>query len=144
MYWIVSIDYEYGFEFLPSGSSQAEGYWLDSLQSVCPSTCTKCTSPCQPNAQHCWCSTSQGGYYLYCWVIWMCRRFDLLFWHSRDWTRSFGGTFSHPLTPKRSFVALKLPILTEFDHFGPTFHFSLDLLGSNFQRPVAYPHRFSS
>ena len=42
-----------------------------------------------------------------CWVIWMCRRFDPLFWHSGDWTRSFGGTFSHPLTPKRSFGGTK-------------------------------------
>ena len=37
-----------------------------------------------------------------CWVIWMCRRFDPLFWHSEDWTRSFWGIFSHPPTPKRS------------------------------------------
>ena len=38
---------------------------------------------------------------------------------------------------------LKLPILTEFDLFGPKFHFTLDLLGSNFQWPAAHPHRFS-
>ena len=54
-----------------------------------------------------------------CWVIWMCRHFDPLFWHSEDWTRSFGGIFSHPPTPKRSFGVLKLPILTEFDLFRP-------------------------
>ena len=41
------------------------------------------------------------------WVIWMCHRFDPLFWHSGDWTRSFWGTFSHPLTPKRSFGSVK-------------------------------------
>ena len=78
-----------------------------------------------------------------CWVIWMCRRFDPLFWHSGDWTWSFGGTFSHPPTPKLSFGVLKLPILTEFDLFGPKFYFSLDLFGSNFQRPAAHPHQFS-
>ena len=38
-----------------------------------------------------------------------------------------GETFSHLPTPKRSFGVLKLPILTEFDLFGPKFHFSLDL-----------------
>ena len=76
-----------------------------------------------------------------CWVIWMCRCFDPLFWHSEDWTWSFWGIFSHP--PKRSFGVLKLPILTEFDLLGPNFHFSLDLFGSNFQRPAAHPHQFS-
>ena len=72
--------------------------------------------------------------------IWMCRRFDPLFWHSGDWTRSFWGIFSHPLTPKRSFGVLKLPIPTEFDLFGPKFHFSLNLFGSNFQRhtPISF------
>ena len=78
-----------------------------------------------------------------CWVIRMCRRFDHLFWHSGDLTRSFWGTFSHPPIPKRSFGVLKLPILTEFDLFGPKFHFSPDLFGSNFQWPAAHPHRFS-
>ena len=78
-----------------------------------------------------------------CWVIWMCRCFDPLFWHSGDWSRSFWGTFSHPLTPKWSFGVLKLPILTEFDLFGPKFRFSLNLFGSNFQRPVVHPHQFS-
>ena len=78
-----------------------------------------------------------------CWVIWMCRRFDPLFWHSEDSNRSFGGIFSHPPTPKQSFGVLKLPILTEFDLLGPKFHFSLDLFGSNFQRPAAHPHQFS-
>ena len=38
---------------------------------------------------------------------------------------------------------LKLPILTEFDLFGPKFRFSLNLFGSNFQWPAAHPHRFS-
>ena len=78
-----------------------------------------------------------------CWVIWMCRRFDPLFWHSEDWTRSFWSIFSHPPTPKWSFGVLKLPILIEFDLLGPKFHFSLDLFGSNFQRPAAHPHQFS-
>ena len=78
-----------------------------------------------------------------CWVIWMCRRFDPLFWHSEDWTRSFWGIFSPPPTPKRSFGVLKLPILTEFDLLGPKFNFSLDLFGSNFQWPAAHPHQFS-
>ena len=55
----------------------------------------------------------------------------------------FGGIFSHPPTPKRSFGVLKLPILKEFDLLGPKFHFSLDLFGSNFQRPAAHPHQFS-
>ena len=58
------------------------------------------------------------------------------FWHSGDLTRSFWGTFSHPPTWKLSFGVLKLPILTEFDLFGPKFHFFLDLFGSNFQQPV--------
>ena len=78
-----------------------------------------------------------------CWVIWMCRHFDPLFWHSGDWTRSFWGTFSHPPTPKPSFGVLKLPILTKFDLFGPTFHFSLNLFGSNFQWPAAHTRQFS-
>ena len=88
-------------------------------------------------------SQSPGRVLPLCWVIWMCRRFDPLFWHSEDWTRSFWGIFSHPPTPKRSFGVLKWPILTEFDLFGPKFHFSLYLFGSNFQRPAAHPHQFS-
>ena len=64
------------------------------------------------------------------------------FWHSGDWTRSFWGTFSHPPTPKLSFGVLELPILTQFD-LGLKFHFSLDLFGTNFQRPAAHPHQFS-
>ena len=67
-----------------------------------------------------------------CWVIWMCRHFDPLFWHSEDWTRSFWGIFSHPPTPKRSFGVLKLPILTEFDLLGPKFHLSSIFLGPSF------------
>ena len=70
------------------------------------------------------------------WVIHMCRGFDPLFSLWQDRARSFWGIFSHPPTPKRSFVVLKLPILTEFDLLGPKFHFSLDLFGSNFQRPA--------
>ena len=62
----------------------------------------------------------------------MCRRFGPLFWHSEDWTRSFGGIFSHPPTPKRSFGVLKLPILTEFDLLGPKFHFPSIFLGPSF------------
>ena len=73
----------------------------------------------------------------------MCRGFDPLFSLWQDRARSFWGIFSHPPTPKRSFVVLKLPILTEFDLLGPKFHFSLDLFGSNFQRPAAHPHHFS-
>ena len=61
----------------------------------------------------------------------------------QDRARSFWCIFSHPPTPKRSFGVLKLPILTEFDLLGPKFHFSLDLFGSNFQRPAAHPHHFS-
>ena len=77
------------------------------------------------------------------WVIHMCRGFDPLFSPWQDRARSFWGIFSHPPTPKRSFGVLKLPILTEFDLLGPKFHFSLDLFGSNFQRPAAHPHHFS-
>ena len=73
----------------------------------------------------------------------MCRAFDPLFSLWQDRARSFWGIFSHPPTPKRSFGVLKLPILTEFDLLGPKFHFSLDLFGSNFQRPAAHPHHFS-
>ena len=73
----------------------------------------------------------------------MCRGFDPLFSLWQDRARSFWGIFSHPPTPKRSFVVLKLPILTEFDFLGPKFNFSLDLFGSNFQRPAAHPHHFS-
>ena len=65
----------------------------------------------------------------------------LFFWHSGDWTWSFRGTFSHPLTPKRSFGVLKLPTnpyrIRYF--FYPKFHFSFHLCVSNFQRPVAHP-----
>ena len=71
------------------------------------------------------------------------RGFDPLFSLWQDRVRSFWGIFSHPPTPKRSFGVLKLPILTEFDLLGPKFHFSLDLFGSNFQRPAAHPHHFS-
>ena len=73
----------------------------------------------------------------------MCRRFDPLFWHCENWTWSFWGTFSHPPISNRSFGVLKVPILTEFDLFGPKFPFSLDLFGSNFQWPAAHPHQFS-
>ena len=84
-----------------------------------------------------------GGVLPMWWVIHMCRGFDPLFSLWQDWARCFWGIFSHPPTPKRSFVVLKLPILTEFDLLGPKFHFSLDLFGSNFQRPAAHPHHFS-
>ena len=84
-----------------------------------------------------------GGVLPMWWVIHMCRGFDPLFSLWQDRARSFGGIFSHPPTPKRSFGVLKLPILKEFDLLGPKFHFSLDLLGSNFQRPAAHPHQFS-
>ena len=86
---------------------------------------------------------SRGGVLPMWWVIHMCRGFDPLFSLWQDRARSFGGIFSHPPTPKRSFGVLKLPILTEFDLLGPKFHFSLDLFGSNFQRPAAHPHHFS-
>ena len=84
-----------------------------------------------------------GGVLPMWWVIHMCRGFDPLFLLWQDRARSFWGIFSHPPTPKRSFGVLKLPILTEFDLLGPKFHFSLDLFGSNFQRPAAHPHHFS-
>ena len=51
--------------------------------------------------------------------------------------------FSHPPTAKLSFGVQKLPIFTKIDFFGPKFNFSLDLFGSNFQRPAAHPHQFS-
>ena len=95
---------------------------------------------CPPQACH---RDTPGRVLLLCWVIWMCHCFDPLFWDSGDRTRSFRGTFSHPPTPKRSFEVLKLQILAEFDLFGPKFHFSLDLLGSNFQKRAAHPHHFS-
>ena len=66
----------------------------------------------------------------------MCRGFDPLFSLWQDRARSFWGTFSHPPTPKRSFWYQFL------DLFGPKFHYSLDLFGSNFQRPAAHPRRF--
>ena len=84
-----------------------------------------------------------GGVLPMWWVIHMCRGFDPLFSLWQDRARSFWGIFSHPPTPKRSFGVLKLPILKEFDLLGPKFHFSLDLFGSNFQRPAAHPHQFS-
>ena len=84
--------------------------------------------------------TCPGRALALCWVVHVCRRFEPLFWPSGDWTRSFWGAFSHPPTPKRSFW---VPILPELDIFGPKFHFCLDLLGSNFQRPVAPTHQFS-
>ena len=86
---------------------------------------------------------TRGGVLPMWWVIHMCRGFDPLFSLWQDRARSFWGIFSHPPTPKRSFVVLKLPNLTEFDLLGPKFHFSLDLFGSNFQRPAAHPHHFS-
>ena len=84
-----------------------------------------------------------GGVLPMWWVIHMCRGFDPLFSLWQDRARSFWGIFSHPPTPKRSFGVLKLPILKEFDLLGPKFHFSLNLFGSNFQRPAAHPHQFS-
>ena len=84
-----------------------------------------------------------GGVLPMWWVIHTCRGFDPLFSLWQDRARSFWGIFSHPPTPKRSFGVLKLPILKEFDLLGPKFHFSLDLFGSNFQRPAAHPHQFS-
>ena len=88
-------------------------------------------------------SPGGGGVLPMWWVIHMCRGFDPLFSLWQDRARSFWGIFSHPPTPKRSFGVLKLPILTEFDLLGPKFHLSLDLFGSNFQRPAAHPHHFS-
>ena len=88
------------------------------------------------------CRKSPGRVLPLYWVIWMCRHFDPLFWHSGDWTRSFWGTFLIHWHQNDLLGVLKLPILTEFDLFGPKFHFSIDLLGSNFQRPAAHPHRF--
>ena len=99
--------------------------------------------PAAPHGQTACIPGGGGGVLPMGWVIHMCRGFDPLFslWQDRAW--SFWGIFSHPPTPKRSFVVLKLPILTELDLLGPKFHFSLDLFGSNFQRPAAHPHHFS-
>ena len=99
------------------------------------------------SAGHSWLSTQRpgggGGVLPMWWVIHMCRGFDPLFSLWQDRARSFGGIFSHPPLPKRSFGVSKLPILKELDLLGPKFHFSLDLFGSNFQRPAAHPHQFS-
>ena len=54
----------------------------------------------------------------------------------------FLGYFFSSTNTKTIFWGIKLPILTEFDILGPKFHFSLDLFGSNFQRPAAHPHHF--
>ena len=68
-------------------------------------------------------------------------RYGMLhFWGLSCPIHLFWGTFSQPPTPKRSFW---VPILPELDVFGPNFHFCLNLLGSNFQWPVAHPHQFS-
>ena len=55
----------------------------------------------------------------------------------------FLGYFFSSTNTKTIFGVLKLPILTEFDLLGPKFNFSLDLFGSNFQRPAAHPRQFS-
>ena len=49
----------------------------------------------------------------------------------------FLGYFFSSTNTKTIFWVLKLLILAEFDLFGPKFHFSLNLFGSNFQRPAA-------
>ena len=51
----------------------------------------------------------------------------------------FLGYFFSSTNTKMIFGVLKLLIVTEFDLFGPKFHFSLHLFGSNFQRPAAPP-----
>ena len=66
------------------------------------------------------------------------------FWHSGDWTRILGVLFLAQQHQNDHFGVLKLPILTEFDIFGPKFHFSLNLLVSNFQRPAAHPRGHTS
>ena len=78
-----------------------------------------------------------------CWVIWMCCRFDPLFHILGSELDLFGVLFLIHWHQNDLFEVLKLPILTEFDLFDPKFNFSLDLFGSNFQRPEAHPHRFS-
>ena len=87
---------------------------------------------------------TRGGVLPMWWVIHMCRGFDPLFSLWQDRARSSWGTFSHPPTAKLSFGVQKLPIFTKIDLFGPKFNFFLDLFGSNFQRPAAHPHQFSS
>ena len=83
-----------------------------------------------------------GGVLPMWWVIHMCRGFDPLFSLWQDRARSFWGIFSHPPTPKRSFVVLKLPILTEFDLLGPKFHFSLDFFWVQFSAASGTPPSF--
>ena len=50
---------------------------------------------------------ARGGYSLYIGWYGCAAVLTPFFWHSGDWTRSFWGTFSHPLTPKRSFGGAK-------------------------------------
>ena len=57
---------------------------------------------------------------------------------------NFGGTFSRPATPKRSFWGIKTTNPYRIRSFWPQIPFSLNLLGSNFQRPAAHPRGHTS
>ena len=72
-----------------------------------------------------------------CWVIHMCRHLTPFFDSSRIEHNLLGGTFSHPPT------IFLFSNLSRIRSFGPKSHFCLDLLGSNFQWPVAHTHQFS-
>ena len=52
----------------------------------------------------------------------------------------FLGYFFSSTNTKTIFL---VPVLAELDLFGPKFHYSLDLFGSNFQQPAAHPRQFS-
>ena len=58
-----------------------------------------------------------------CWVIWMCRRFDPLFWHSEDWNRSFGGIFFSSTNTKTIFWGIKTTNSYRIRSFRPQISF---------------------
>ena len=71
------------------------------------------------------------GYSLFVgWYI--CRRLDPFFYLRRTEHQLFGALFVIHQHQNDFWV----PIFTELDLIGPKFHFCLDLLWSNFQRPV--------
>ena len=73
---------------------------------------------------------ARGVYSLYVGWYGCAAVFDPLFWHSGDWTRSFGGTFSHPPTPKLSFGGIRTTNSYKIQSFWsqiPFFPFSLHM-----------------
>ena len=90
------------------------------------------------------CSTTPGRVLPLCWVIWMCRRFDPLFWHSKDWTRSFWGIFLSSTNTKTIFWGIKTTNSYRIRSFRPQISFFPRSFWVQFSAAsAAHPRQFS-